>query len=488
MDEQVIDLKELYDVLIENKKTIAKVTVAFLVAAGLYLLIAPPTYQSISLLRVKPQKGLGASILDDLPTGDGTQSKQQMNTNAEILKSRNVIVPIIRQMEEPDSDGKLPDYEEYVKEHIVTKPYKDTEILEVDVTGKTPEDAQKANTLIIQGFLNRLTQLSHDEQKSTREFLEKRVNTSKEELTETENKLQAYQVANKIYSSDDQMKALADKLSEIDKAKAENQLNMETAKAALSSVNGQLSSAGQSIADSPAIQQYKTQLAQLEAQKASYVGKYTAEHPKMQEVTNQINQVSASLNQEIDNIVAQQAPSSNIVQQGLLADKFKNEAAIAVEEGKKKALNNLDAENNAIIAALPAKEQGFIRVKRDADVAQEIYIMLAKRLEEAKVAEVMVPNEIQVVDTATLPDKPIKPKKFLTLILAFFMGIICSGGYFVMKHLLNRKILTADDVEEQLGLPVLGFIPDANMMKNYEDDSLTVIDKFKLLRSKVWHK
>ncbi|WP_101911985.1 GumC family protein [Megasphaera vaginalis (ex Bordigoni et al. 2020)] len=488
MDEQVIDLKELYDVLIENKKTIAKVTVAFLVAAGLYLLIVPPTYQSVSLLRVKQDKGLGSSILESLPTGGGMDSKQRMNTDAEILKSRNVIVPVIRQTEEPDSDGAFPDYEDYVKNRIITKPYKDTEILEVDVTGKTPEDAQKANTLIVQGFLNRLTQLSHDEQKNIREFLQKRATSSKEELTDAENKLQAYQVANKIYSSDDQMKALADKLSEIDKAKAENQLNMETAKAALSSVNGQLSSAGQSVADSPAIQQYKTQLAQLEAQKASYAGKYTAEHPKMQEVTNQINQVRASLNQEIDNIVAQQAPSSNMVQQGLLADKFKNEAAIAVEEGKKQALDNLDAENNAIIATLPAKEQGYIRVKRDADVAQEIYIMLAKRLEEAKVAEVMVPNEVQVVDTATLPDKPIKPRKLLTVLLALIMGLFCSSGYLVAKYLLNRKIRTTDDVETHLGLPVLGIIPDANTLEDYETDSLNIMDKMKSIRSKVWHK
>lgn len=392
MEEITIDLKDLFQVVMDHKKKIAAITAAFMIAGGAYLCIASPVYQSTSLLRIKQDKGLGDSLMSKVSGGNTLDDKQRMMTDAEILKSRNVVLPVIAATEEKDEDGKLPDYEGYVKKHIVTKPYKDTEILEVDVTGKDPETAQRANNLIIKGFMNRLTELSHDEQKRTREFLEQRLGASKEELGNAEDKLQQYQSANKMYSTDDQMKQLTDKLNIVDKAKAENQLDLETAQAGLKSVNEQLSSAGVAIADSPAIQQYKTQLAQLEATKASYVGKYTDEHPKMQEINNQINSAKASLDEEISNIVSQQAPSSNTVQQGLLANKFKDEAAIAVAQSKKTALDQMDAQNDAIIASLPEKEQGFVRVKRDADVANEIYVMLAKRLEEAKVAEVMVPK------------------------------------------------------------------------------------------------
>lgn len=471
MDEQTIDLRELWQIVSTHKLTIGKITVAFLVGAGLYLAIVPPTYQSISLLHVKQDKGLADSILQNLPVGNASETKQKMNTDAEILKSRNVVIPVIRATEEPNNDGEYPDYDTYIKEHITTTPFKDTEILQVAVTGKSPEQAQHTNQLLVDGFLNRLIELSHDEQKATREFIEKRVGTAKTELTDAEAKLQNYQVANKMYSPDDQMKGLTDKLSMVDKAKADNQLDLETAKAALSSINGQLSNAGQSIADSPAIQQYKVQLAQLESTKAGYVGKYTDEHPQMQAVNNQINEAKASLNQEIAKVISQQAPSSNTVQQGLLADKFKNEAMIAVAEGKNQALATLDAQNNSLISGLPAREQGFIRVKRDADVAQEIYIMLAKRLEEAKVAEVMVPNEVQVVDTATLPEQPIKPKKALTMALSLILGIICGAGFVIARSMLNRKIRTADDVEQQLGLPVLGLIPDANSMNEKKKEN-----------------
>ena len=42
--------------------------------------------------------------------------------------------------------------------------------------------------------------------------------------------------------------------------------------------------------------------------------------------------------------------------------------------------------------------------------------MLSTRLEEAKVAEVMVPNEVQIVDAPTLPEKAIAPRKVLILL------------------------------------------------------------------------
>lgn len=484
MDEMTIDLQELLEIVDSHKKTIAAVTAAFVACAGLYLLIVPPTYESVSMLRVKQTMGLGESILSSLPTGNSPDMQQKMSTDAEILKSRSVVIPVIQAIEQPDSDGQYPGYDNYVKNHITTLPVKNTEILQVSVTGKTPAQSQKANQLLVQGFLKRLADMSHDEQKVTREFLQQRLTTAKQELTQAENTLQNYQVANKVYSPSDQMKTLSDQLSMVDKAKAANQLDLETAKAALGSVTGQLDSAGKSVADSPAIQQYKIQLSQLEATKAGYIGKYTDENPKMQEINSQIQTIQSALNQEISRIVDQQAPSTNAVQQGLMADKFKNEAAIAVAEGKDKALAALDAQNNASIEALPEKEQGFIRVKRDADVSQEIYVMLAKRLEEAKIAEVMVPNEVQIVDSATLPEKPIKPEKGLTLLLSLILGLLAGSGFVVTRYLMNRRIRTSEDVEQQFGLPVLGMIPDAHTVKEEQPQE----SWFEELRRKSWRK
>lgn len=107
--------------------------------------------------------------------------------------------------------------------------------------------------------------------------------------------------------------------------------------------------------------------------------------------------------------------------------------------------------------------------------------MLSKRLEEAKVAEVMVPNEVQVIDEATLPEHPIKPRKAMTLALAAILGLLAGSGFVLARELLDRKIRTSTDVEEQLGLPVLGVIPATENEKKEDDKPSDFWSKIKRL-------
>ena len=454
--EQIIDVKDIAKILVRRRRTIINVTGICILLGAAYLVVTPSTYQSTAMLRIKQTQGLGNSVLSTDQGYSDTMARQLMNTDAEILKSRNVVEPVINEVE----GDQVITYEEFVKSRIETKPYKETQLLQVSVTGRTPEKAQEANQLLIDTFLKRLADLSQVEQKATREFLQKRVVTAKEELSEAEQKLQQFQVDNKIYSTNDQMKGLTDKITLIDREKAQNKLDLETAQAALGSINADLGSAGASIADSSTVQAYKSQLADLEARKASYVGKYTDSHPAMKEVNDQIAKAQAGLQQEIDAIVSQQAPSSNSAQQGLLTDKFKNEAALAVAQSKEATLADLDKDNEDAMKALPEKERGYIQAKRDVDVAQDIYEMLSKRLEEAKVAEVMVPNEVQIVDAPTLPEKAIAPRRVLVMVASAIIGLILGCLYTLVNSLRNRRIQTAKDVEDMLQVPMLGVIPN----------------------------
>ncbi|NCC85662.1 MAG: chain-length determining protein, partial [Clostridia bacterium] len=459
LEENSIDLRELLTILIKNLRKICAITASFLVIAVFYLLIASPVYESDSLLRIKQPQGLGSSLLDAVPGANTAATAQLMSTYAEILKSRSVIEPVIAATETP-KDGKYPGYEGYVKGRITTTPFKNTEILKVTVNAKTPEDAQRANKLVVEGFLDRLTGLTRAEQKATKEFIAARVAESKIELHNAESALQAYKEKNKIIDPSENTKVIADRVVMVDKVKAENRVNMATAQSRLSAINEQLGGAAKATADSTTIKEYNKKLAELEMTKVGYLNKYTDKHPKMQEITKEIASTREQLQAEINKVAALQAPSDNMVHQGLIAGKFQSEAEIAVAQGKEQALAAIEKENSQAIGTLPSIEQGYLRVARDANVAQEIYVMLAKRLEEAKVAEVMVSNEVQVVDTATLPEAPVKPRKLLTLALALLLGLMAGSGYVLAYEMFNRKIRTTEDIQSYLGLPVLGSVPD----------------------------
>ena len=184
----------------------------------------------------------------------------------------------------------------------------------------------------------------------------------------------------------------------------------------------------------------------------------------MIELNDQIAELKAKIAEETRKVAALQAPSDNAVHQRLVTSKFQSEGELIVARQKAALLQEVIDQNNRDLELLPAVEKGYIKVARDAQVAGELYIMLAKRLEESKVAEVMQPNNVQVVDEPTLPEKPIRPRKALILVLAALAGFLLSSGYAVANELMNRTIRTEDDVKNYLALPVMGAIPDEESM------------------------
>lgn len=470
MEEQeiTIDLRDLWNVLKKNTATIRKVTIGCVAAAVVYLIVVPPTYESTALLRVKQPKGLGSSILEALPTGNPMASKQLMSTYAEILKSRSVVVPVIEATEE-GKDGKYPEYEAYLKSRITTAPFKDTEIMKVTFKANTAEDAQKGNKLLVEGFLNRLTELERGEQKTTRQFIEERVNTSKEELQAAESVLTEFKKEHKLLAPESQVQLAAEKLTLADKLRAENQVALEAARARNNAVKAQLQNNTASIADNATISGMQAKLAELEAERVSYLDKYTDKHPRVIEVNKEIANMRKTMDAEFKRVAEMMVPSSNPVHQGLLADMFKSEAEISVAQSNLQTVKALENKYNNDVATLSEVEQEYLTLLRDVTVSQEIYVMLAKRLEEAKVAEVAVSTEVQVVDEPTLPEQRVAPKRGLTLVLAFLLGILGSCGFVIARELMNRTVKTSEDVENYLGLPVLGQIPSSESLKEAEE-------------------
>ena len=483
-EEITIDLREIGAILKRNAANIARVTGVCIVAAGVYLAVATPVYESQALLRVKQPKGIGSSLLEAMPMGNAMANTQLMNTYAEILKSRSVIVPVIEKTEEPDKEGKFIQYEDYLKKNITTAPFKDTEIMQFTARAETAEKAQQVNKMIVEGFLNRLTELSRDQQKATRGFIEERAVAAKKELQAAEDKLTEYKKANDIIAPDDAVKLATEKMGMVDKLNAENRVALATANARLASTNAQLNGEAASIADNKSIQLYNQQLAQLEGERISYLEKYTAQHPKVQQVEQEIANLKKKINSEINKVASLQAPSDNLVHQQLLAAKFQSEAAASVAQSNLAKLAQIDSDNKADLRNLSDKEQEFVNLMRDVTVANEIYVMLAKRVEEAKVAEASVATEVQVVDSGTLPEKPAKPKKALTLLLAALLGALASSGFVVVRELLNRTIKNSDDVASYLELPVLGSVPDMNDLRKDMEKN----DKGPGLLAKIWRK
>lgn len=466
---EVIDLRDVWGSITKNMGFIRKVTLATTVVALAYALIAPPTYQSTALLRIKPQKGINSSLLDALPMGNVQANTQLMNTYQEILKSRSVVEPAIKKAVEPDKEGKYPAYEVYVKNNISSMPFKNTEMVQVSVKGKTPEDAQKANHALIESFLSRLTEIERTQYAITRQFLEERIGGAQKELHDVEDKLDAFRKEHKLISAEDAVKIASEKLSMTDKLKAENRINLEASNARAAALHSALAGNSLGIADNNVIASYNAQLTKLEAERVEYATKYTQKHPAMIKINQDIAELEQKRDQAIAQVANGQAASTNPVHNQLLGEKLKSEAEASVASSNLAAIAAIEEKYGEDFESLSENQKEYLRLMRDVNVAQEIYTMLAKRLEEAKVAEVSISRDVQIVDQGDLPEKPIAPQKTRTVILGFLLGLLGSCGFVVAKELMNRTVKSSEDVERYLGLPVLGQIPSVESLKEAQE-------------------
>lgn len=476
MDEQTIDLKQVIKTIRKRKRTIIQTFLATVIIVAAISFLLPPTYEGEATLRIKQPKGLADSLLGDTPLGNTGATKQQMSTYAEILKSRTVVQSVIDQTMAGKED--IPTYEDMLK-HITTQPVKDTEILNIKVKADSPEEARNITNTLVNTFIERLTGLVRSEQSTVREFIGERMRDAKADLAKAEDNLERYKKNEKIVAPEDETKAMIDKLSTLDKLSAENAVAMTANQARLASARKELADENPGfVADNPLIQQYKGKLAELEVQLATLSETYTEDYPQVTEVRAAISEVRAKLNAEIQRVVTANAPSMNPVHQAILQGRIQAEAEMNAAGAQKNAITTILAKSEEQLSTLPAKEKGLIQVQRDSDVAQDIYIMLAKRYEEAKISEVMQPTDVQIIDEAIVPDKPVSPKKALNIIIAAVLGLFLGIGLALMLEYLNQAIRSTDDVEYYLDLAVLGSIPDYNKFDS-EAKSTGILEKIK---------
>ncbi|MGD9154863.1 MAG: Wzz/FepE/Etk N-terminal domain-containing protein [Bacillota bacterium] len=459
-DETTLDLKDLLKTVKKRRGLILSIFCIAMILALIISLIMPKVYQAETTLRIKQSKGLGDSLLASMPMGNPMVTKQQMSTYAEIMKSRTVLEAVIRKVYADAPEEKKPKYQDLLK-RITTTPVRDTEILQIAVEATDPAEAKLIANTLVDTFIDRVTKLVRSEQEMVRKFIGGRLQQAKKELDKAETTLETYKREQKIAAPDEETKALVERMSGILKLAAENQVELSTAQARLENIKLQISREKVGfIAENQLITQFKGKLAEQEVQLAGLLEQYTESYPEVKALRAAIATTRAGLNSEIARVVNAEASSLNPVHQNLLQGKIQTEAELAAGTAQKTAIDLIIDADERTLATLPAKEQGLTRVMREATLTQEIYVMLAKRYEEAKISEVMQPRDVQVIDRAIALDKPIKPKKALNMMIAAFLGLFAGTGLALALEYINKTVNSADDVRDYLNLPILGTIPD----------------------------
>ena len=445
-NEETIDLRKLLAVAGENKKIIAAIVIICTVLAIIIAFVLPKSYQSTTLVRVKGVStnmsgyaGIAASMGIDVG-GSSASPENYM----ELMKSREVLEPIIEQLDLPDEDKEKMTTESFIKKYLEITNTKKTDLINIAAYGKTPEEAQMISQSVADNFLTLMTKLNKEDNSTVLKFLNDRVTVAKEEMETAENKLQAYQQEKGIYSPDDQAKALIERLSAYDTNIAQLEAQEQANSAKLQDVTGQLQQQNSSlleynISDNDAIMNLRTAIVNKKVELVGLQQRYTEEHPDVICCREELNELNSSLDREIQSAVNSESATLTPVQGNLLMEKVQTETAAAVTSASLEALKAKQQEAEGTMSTLSSDSVEYMRLLRDRNITTETYTNLVKSYEGTRVKEAQESMDIQIIDAANLPkeDMPAKPNKKLIAAIGFVLGIMISFGYTL--YVYNKR-------------------------------------------------
>lgn len=441
-----IDLKKLFSLMIEKKKIVLAIVVICTIIATIVAFILPKSYQSTTLVRVKSGGSSSAmagyaAMAAGFGIDIGGGSSGSPESYIELMKSREVLNPIIEKVDLTDEEREKMRTEDFFKKYLEITNTKKTDLINIAAYGKTPEEAQMISQGVADNFLALMTKLNKEDNSSVLKFLDERIKIAKEEMETAENKLQAYQQEHKIYAPDEQAKAIITNLNTYDTTIAQLQAQSEGDSAKLAGVTSQLEQQNASlleynVSDNTNIGNIREAIVNKRVELVGLQQQFTDEHPDVIKAKEELNSLEKSLTDEIAKAVNSQSVTLSPVQSSLLKDKISTEVQISVNNASLEALKAKQAEAQENIATLSADSVEYMRLERNAKITGQVYTSLVQNYEQTRIQEAKDSMDIQIIDEADLPkeDMPAKPNKKLIVAIGFVLGIMISFGYTLYNY------------------------------------------------------
>lgn len=444
-DNDTIDLKKLFSLMIEKKKIVIAIIVICTIIATIVAFVLPKSYQSTTLVRVK-SGGSSMSGYAAMAAGfgidiGGAGSSASPESYIELMKSREVLNPIIEKIDLTDEEREKMKADDFFKKYLEITNTKKTDLINIAAYGKTPEEAQMISQGIADNFLALMTKLNKEDNSTTLKFLDERIKIAKEEMETAENKLAAYQQEHKIYAPDEQAKAIISNLNNYDTTIAQLQAQSEGDNAKLAGVTSQLEQQNASlleynVSDNANIGNIRESIVNKRVELVGLQQQFTDEHPDVIKAKEELNSLEKSLTDEIAKAVNSQSVTLSPVQSNLLKDKISTEVQISVNNASLEALKAKQAEAQENIATLSADSVEYMRLSREATITGQVYTSLVQNYEQTRIQEAKDSMDIQIIDAADLPkeDMPAKPNKKIIVAIGFVLGIMISFGYTLYNY------------------------------------------------------
>ena len=215
------------------------------------------------------------------------------------------------------------------------------------------------------------------------------------------------------------------------------------------------------VLDDGVLRSYQQRIDVLKEQEAALEVKYTPKHQKVREVTAQLASVEKDYQNEIHSVVA----------------RIKNDYEAAARQ--QKMLSDTYNSQAQRVGAQAAKASQYAALRREAETLHQVYQSLLMQQSEAGLNSSVPVNGIRIVEPASPPALPYKPRPVLNISFGCLLGSIMAVGLAFLRERSDHSIRAPGASRRLFNVPELGVIP--NLHNGYAAAALRAMGGSKTL-------
>ncbi|WP_085809535.1 AAA family ATPase [Sphingomonas sp. TZW2008] len=454
-------------------KIMAAVTAAIFVAGVVLVSLMTPQYTSTAKVRLDPSRNPLATNANQTRA---ELTPEAIETEVTAIRSLDLARLIVRQNKldsDPEFAGNLDKSGEAlnnsearanaiaaaVLSHLSVDREKLTYVLNVRFTSTDALKAAKLANAFADGYIATRTtnKIGNAERQSA--WFEQRLNELANEARQAEARAADFRASSGVVESaaansaagtvvDQQVAPLAGGLAAAESDAAAARANLEAARS--QTRRGGLDAVSE-VLRSPTVVQLRAQRAEALQNKDAVEARYGERHPESIRVREQLSSIDAQIDAEARRTIGSlQATAA---------------AADARASSLRSSLSQLERQREQTTRASVAADS----LEREAAAKRALYDKMSQMSLESMQAARLSIAQAEVIDRAEPQSRPTSPNKPLLYALSLLVALAAGAGTIAVMEMTSGGFRSVEDVQTQLGVPVLAVVPKVAKSENPND-------------------
>jgi polysaccharide biosynthesis transport protein len=328
---------------------------------------------------------------------------------------------------------------------VSVEPVKNSRLVDISFVSANPEFAATAVNRLAREYVDQNAEQRRSSVTSGLSWIEQELERQKAKVEASERAMASYREEQNAGSLEDRQNIVVARLNQLNDVATKAKTTLVQKESLYNQVKSL--SPGASPETIPAIlqnqyiQSLKTQVAELERDRANLSERYGDRHPEIIKVNASIKDATRQLELELAKAI----------------DAIRNDYQAALAE--ERALAGSLEEQKGAAMSLGRKSVSYTVLEREAQSNRQVYENLLSREKELQVLASSRGNNVRLVEDAEVPGGPFTPNLRRTMLLASLAGLTLAVGLVVGLSYLDDTVKTPEDITAKLKAPFLGMIP-----------------------------